>query len=146
MADLTQTRANVKIESDGLIGSGVGGEAFDQGVPLYQNGTKYFKADANDTAAKAEAIVISLTPCGGDGRRFVFARPGADIDLGATLQQGEVYVVSATAGAICPVGDITASGAYKKILGTAKSTSLLAFNPDVLTVQNPTTTTTTTTT
>jgi len=146
MADLTQTRAEVSLESPGPIGAGIGGEAFDQGQPIYFSEGKWYLSDANDTAAKAEAEAISLAPCKGDGRYFAYARPGADIDLGATLDPGEVYVVSATAGAICPVGDLL-PGEYVKVLGTARTDSILAFNPSVPTAQRePTTTTTTTTT
>ena len=145
MANLVQTRANVKIKTAGPIAPGIGGEVFDQGVPLYLSVGRYYKSDANQTPAKAEATVISVTPCDGAGEPFVYARAGCDLDLGATLQQGETYVVSATAGAICPIGDLL-PGEYVKILGTAKTTAKLGFQPVVPTVQKPTTTTTTTTT
>jgi hypothetical protein len=146
VANISQTRADVSLESPGPIGAGVGGEVFDQGQPIYFSSGKWYLSDANDTAAKAEAESISLTPCKGDGRYFAYARPGSDIDLGATLEPGEVYVVSATAGAICPVGDLL-PGEYVKVLGTARTDSVLAFNPTIPTTQlTPTTTTTTTTT
>jgi hypothetical protein len=48
------------------------------------------------------------------------------INLGATLVVGEVYVVSATLGAIAPIGDLVSTN-FVTPLGTAISTSVLVI-------------------
>jgi hypothetical protein len=50
------------------------------------------------------------------------------INLGATLAVGEVYVVSAALGAIAPIGDLVSTN-FVTPIGTAITTSVLAFNP-----------------
>ena len=50
--------------------------------------------------------------------------PGGLVNLGATLVVGQVYCVSATAGAICPYADLT-TGEFVCILGIATSAALL---------------------
>jgi hypothetical protein len=61
---------------------------------------------------------------------------GGDIDVGATLAVGETYIVSRTAGAIAPIGDLLSSD-YSTILGTATATNKLAFRPIVSGVEKP---------
>lgn len=133
MANLTQTAANVKIKSQAGVSVGQGGEALTQGQPIYQTAGKWYRCDANDTAAKAVCQAIVLTPTATDGY-FAYATPGAEIDLGATLAVGEVYVVSADVGAIAPIADLVSTN-YVTTLGTATTTSTLVFNPQVSGIQ-----------
>jgi hypothetical protein len=133
MSDLVQTAANVKLKSSGGVGVGLGGEAITQGQPVYQSSGSWYRGDANDTAAKANCTAIALTPTATSGY-FVYALPGAEIDLGATLTVGETYVVSTNVGAIAPIGDL-ASTNYVTTLGTATAASTLKFNPQVSGVQ-----------
>lgn len=134
MADLTQTAANV-----GLSGSNATlrlvqvGEAVTQGQPGYLSSEKYYQTDASASASAAAAGVF-LTPAATDGYA-VFATAG-DIDLGATLTVGAVYVVSATKGAIAPLADLT-TGEYVTTLGVATAADTLALNIDVSGVAVP---------
>lgn len=128
MANLTQTAANV-----GHSGSGVqtrtvqAGESITQGMPVYlkSSDSKYWKADANASSDTAAAVGIALTPADADGY-FTMATSGP-VDLGATLTVGETYVVSATAGAIAPIGDLT-TGDYPTHLGVATAADKLVLN------------------
>ncbi len=134
MADISQTAANVKIIS-GPSGEGIAGEALTQGQPIYFVGNVGYRCDANDTAAKAECRGIVLTPSATSGR-FLYAKPGAIVDLGATLTITQLYIVSANVGAIAPLGDL-ASSSYLCVLGGGRTTSQILFQPYVLGVQKP---------
>jgi hypothetical protein len=104
-----------------------------QGQPAYQVNGQWFRADANDGLVKSQASAIALTPAA-TGETVVLANGNAEINLGATLAVGEVYVVSATVGAIAPYADLVAND-YVTILGVAKTTAILAFNPQATGIQ-----------
>jgi hypothetical protein len=105
-----------------------------QGQPGYRHTTdgKHYKADANDTAAKAVVAGIFLTPAPTDGYA-VLAKSGP-VDLGATLAVGKMYVLSHTLGAIKPIEDL-ASTHYVTLLGVASTTSRLELEVDATGVQ-----------
>ncbi|XZE20865.1 hypothetical protein SH449x_000755 [Pirellulaceae bacterium SH449] len=124
MANLTQTAANVGVgSSNGRVRIVQAGEAITKGMPIYESAGKWFQADANVQAA-SQATAIAMSSAGVDGWIIIVEQPNALVNLGATLVVGETYVVSATKGAICPIGDLT-TGDYPCILGTATTTALL---------------------
>lgn len=126
MADITQTAANVKINNKGPTKVETAGEAVTQGMPVYLDSGKWYKAQA--TLAKHAATRIALTAAATDGE-FVSAMPGCELDLGATLVVGETYAVSANAaGAIAPIGDLTTAD-VTNIIGIAETASSLPFRP-----------------
>jgi NADPH-dependent curcumin reductase CurA len=124
MADLTQTAANVALGASTTPTRVVQfGVAVTQGNALYLSATdgKYYKADALTPGAQDAYGIVALPG----------STPGQSlINLGATLAKGEVYAVSATAGAIAPIGDIT-SGQYVTVIGIATTTALLNFQPSI---------------
>jgi hypothetical protein len=126
MADLSQTAANVKLNAGASVVVGTAGETLTQGQPATLSSGKWVRSRAT-TAALADCSGIVLTPAVLD-EPVVIARPGVRINLGATLVVGEVYVVSATLGAIAPIGDLVSTN-FVTPLGTAISTSVLSFNP-----------------
>jgi len=130
MTNLTQTPANVAPGALTLRTKPVTwGETITQGMPVYKSTTdqKYYKASAGTlVASKAEAIAMSAGVADGPG---IIALPSnipgvALVNLGATLAVGEVYAVSATAGAIAPYSDLV-STKFVTILGVATTTALL---------------------
>lgn len=133
MADLSQTAANVKVgASTTRITKVTYGETITQGMPVYLKAADglYWKCDAS-TAAEAVCAGIALTPgvASDTGYMALPSTEGADqslVNLGATLTVGTVYSVSATAGAICPVADIS-STQYVTVIGVAKTAALLDF-------------------
>lgn len=143
MADISITAANVAIGSQNTPTKVVQfGEAVTQGQAVYQSTTdsKYYKSDANDTASKAIAAGIALTPVATNGYGLIavpVSSPGRSlVNLGATLTVGQVYVVSVTPGGIAPYADLT-TGHYVTILGVAQTTSLLDFQVIVSNTQKP---------
>ena len=136
MANISQTAANVAAGSSTTRVQLVqAGEAITQGQPVYlASDGKYYQTDANDTAVKAQAKGIAVSPASTDGY-FLMAVDGL-INLGATLAVGQVYVVSATKGAIAPYGDLTTND-YVTILGVATTTALLDINILISGVQKP---------
>lgn len=138
MADLTQTAANVAINTDSTDVSVVqAGESVTQGMPVYLKASdgKYYQCDADASEDTAEAKGIALTPASADGY-FVMAGPDGGVNLGATLTVGETYVISATKGAIAPVGDLI-TGDYVTQLGIATTASNLKLNINISGVQVP---------
>jgi hypothetical protein len=133
MANLSQTAGNVKLVKGTSTQIGIAGESLTQGQPAYQVNGQWFRADANDGLVKSQASAIALTPAA-TGETVVLANGNAEINLGATLAVGEVYVVSATVGAIAPYADLVAND-YVTILGVAKTTAILAFNPQATGIQ-----------
>lgn len=136
MANITQTAANVAAGSAATRVQLVqGGEAITQGMPVYlASDGKYYQTDANDTAVKAQAKGIAVSPAALDGY-FLMAVDGL-INLGATLAVGQVYCVSATKGSIAPYGDLTTND-YVTILGIATTTALMDINIVISGVQKP---------
>lgn len=120
MADLSQTAANVNRVS-GRTRAGVAGDTITAGMPVYEDlaDSNHFKpadADASEAASKAAGIALGG---GSDGQEIIVQFSG-EIDPGATATEGVVYVVSATAGGIAPVADLT-TGDYVCILGIGNS-------------------------
>ncbi len=125
MADLSQTAANVGLtdeSSSTSVSVKQAGEALTQGQPVYLNSNKYYQCQGN-TVAAAACVGICLTPAATD-EYFVLAPNGSVVDLGGTLSIGETYAISATKGAIAPVGDLTSSE-YVTTIGTAKAADTL---------------------
>ena len=120
MADLSQTAANVHTNSGASTSSGEAGEAITAGEPVYIDTTdsnKIKKCDAN-VAASAACAGIAVNDAA-SGQPVTYCTAGS-MDLGATLTVSETYILSATAGAIAPVGDM-ASGMYATNLGIASA-------------------------
>jgi hypothetical protein len=133
MADLSQTPGNVKLVKSNGVQVGVAGESLTQGQPAYQVNGQWFRADANDGLLKSQARAIVLTPAA-TGENVLLAGANSEVNLGATLAVGQVYVVSATVGAIAPYADLVTND-YVTILGVAKTTAILAFNPQATGIQ-----------
>jgi len=118
MADLSQTPANVRAGTGAVTELVQAGEAFSAGSPLYFKSSDgyYYKADADD-ADKYDVAGVALTGADAAGDRFVIQTDG-QWDCGANTTQGEIYIVSDTAGAIAPCGDLAATW-YPAIVGVA---------------------------
>ena len=128
MADISKTLANVTIGEEGVqFIVGQAGAAISQGEPVYLSTSdgKYYKTDANDGVAKAEAVGIALIPVATNG--YFLIQTAGLINLGATLVTGTSYYVSTTAGGICLESDL-ASTNFTTFLGIATSTSLLELD------------------
>ena len=137
MADLSQTSSNVEWNNGAQQFTGEAGEAITAGQPVYRSATdgKLYRADANDTAAKADVVGIATSTAERAGGIISYAPPGANIDVGATTVQGTIYVVSATVGAIATDADL-GTGEYVTVLFVGSGTSDVTLLDGVSGVQH----------
>lgn len=126
MADVTVVANDVEIQGPCQIDASTrAGETLTPGQAVYlKTDGKYWKADAG-AALTAKAVGVAITDAIAD-QEVVVVKSG-QVDLGATLTVGTVYVVSGTAGGIAPVGD-TPSSEYLTILGWATAADELYLN------------------
>lgn len=128
MADLTITAASVQKGVNSPI-TGVAGETITagQGVYVKASDKRLWKAQADGTAAEAEAVGVALNG-GAAGQPIAYQKTGT-ITIGATVAVGTIYVVSATFGGIAPWADLAATN-YVTIVGVGATTGTiaLAFN------------------
>ena len=119
MADITITAANVVKTSADTI-TGTAGETITAGMAVYLKASdgRYWKAQADGTAAEATVVGVALHAALA-GQPLTIATSGT-INIGATTAK-VFYYVSATAGGIAPVADLT-SGQYISSVGYATAT------------------------
>lgn len=127
MANLSPTAANVKRVS-GHTEQRVAGEAVTRGAPCYIKASdrKAYLGQCDSTAEEAEAYWIALNDAAAD--QPVTLQKGGDLDVGAVLTAGVIYVLSATAGKIAPASDLV-SGNRLTVIGVPLSTSRLRLAP-----------------
>lgn len=119
MADLTITAANVNKGTGARVREIPAGATITPGQAVYENSADGFAgalADA-DVSASARCAGIALTG-GYDNGTMLIQYDGTIDGMGAT--EGVVYVVSATAGGVAPVADLT-TGDYVTVLGVGNS-------------------------
>lgn len=128
MADITITATSVKRVSGAVHNQNNFGETVTAGMPVYLKvaDAKWYKIDNNVDAATsgvgATATGIALN--GGAVDQPAVVLTSGDVDIGATVVVGEVYVASQTAGGIAPHGDL-ASGNFVTYIGYAITTGRL---------------------
>ena len=125
MADLTITAANVVAGSGAKITHGTAGASVTAGQPVYlDSATSTYKlADCDSATAAVRSPDGVALHASSSGQPLAIAESGP-VTIGATLTAGVAYYLSATAGGICPVADLT-TGDYPVILGIATSTTVL---------------------
>lgn len=128
MADLSITAASVASSTDAQFFNGTAGATITAGQSVYLDSTTNTLklADANASAATASVYGIALhaTLSG----QPLQVQVSGNINLGATLGVGTVYVQSATAGGIAPAADL-ASGWRTSVLciGTSSSNAIMCI-------------------
>lgn len=122
MANLTITPANVGVGGQARIRIVRVGESVTQGQPGYYSisDNLFYQADANASQAAANASCMFLTAAATNG--YAVALFEGDYNPGATVGVGTTYAVSATKGAVCPIGDLT-TGDWVTIIGTASTST-----------------------
>lgn len=127
MADLAVTAANVaqgsssSIDRSGLAGATItAGQAvyFDSGVS-----GRWQLAD-NNSATAAARVPGGIALNNASNGQPLAVLTGGDVTIGAAITAGVAYYLSANAGGICPVADLT-TGMYPTVLGVAKSATVL---------------------
>lgn len=125
MADLSITVASVAKGSGASVVSGTAGASITAGQALYvdtanSNVMKLADSDASTLAATVAGISLhaALT-----GQPIAYIANGP-ITIGATVTAGIFYAGSATAGAICPLSDLT-TNAHPCLIGYASSATVI---------------------
>lgn len=130
MADLIQTATSVLKSGDSTVrtADGIAGSTVVAGQPVYLDSTDGYSVKPADASALTTAAVVGIALNGGaDGQPIEYVTRDAALDLGATLTIGAVYVLSATAGAICPEADIL-TGEFITIIGVADAADSINFS------------------
>ena len=123
MDDLSITAGNVVAATGSSVVPGTAGEAITAGQVVYKNTStgKYMLADVDDSEKyAAEGIALNGAS---NGQPLDVCSSSSDLDIGATLTVGTVYVLSAD-GAISPAADLT-TGDYAVVIGVATATDSL---------------------
>ena len=127
MADLSITASEVQPGTGMQKVPGTAGAAVTAGHPVYKDtsdSNKLKPCDADSSLTTATAVGIALHAAQ-DGQPLDYAESGR-LTLGASagVVDGEVYLVSATEGAIMPVGDL-AVGDYTCLLGIGSGNDIV---------------------
>ena len=129
MADLTITAANVVQGANAMTEAGLAGVLIATGRVVYRDVAtrKFLLADTNSaTAESRRPFGISLN--GAATNQPVMVQKSGDINFGSDiLTPGVVYYLSATAGGICPIADLT-TGDYPCVIGMAKTAAILTID------------------
>lgn len=114
MANLSITAANVRASSAAVIGQGVAGATITAGQAVYLDETDGKLKLAQSTSTTAYKVAGISLHGAADGQPLTYViedddfTPGATLSLSAAADKG-VYVLSATAGAICPAADLAST-------------------------------------
>src|SRR4051812_33218723 len=123
MADLSITAATVVAGTGALPQDGTSGATVTAGAVVYEDTTtntwKLAQCDGTVTESTVKGIAMNGASAN-QPLRVIIAGP---YTVGATVAIGTVYALSATAGSICPIADIT-SGQYVTVLGVATSATV----------------------
>lgn len=124
MADITITAASVAAGTNANIDrSGLSGATITAGQVVYFSTTtsRWLLADNNGSGTRTPTGIALHAAASGQP---LAVQKSGDITIGATLTAGLAYYLSATAGGICPVADVT-SGMDVAIIGVGKSTTVM---------------------
>lgn len=123
MSDITITAASVsKQGTTAAVETGTAGASITAGQAVYKDATdnKFKLADSNSATAAAREFYGIALHASADGQPLSVMTSG-DINIGATVAVGTIYVLSGTAGGIAPAADL-ASGMYTSVIGVAITT------------------------
>lgn len=138
MADLSITAANVvSVADSGLTkGGGTAGATITAGQPLYIDASDSNKLKpADNDASSATANVVGIALHGASNNQPIAYQKTGKITIGATVAVGTAYVLSSTAGGICPIADL-GTGDKLTYIGTGETSSVIALdiNPTNITL------------
>lgn len=127
MADLSITATEVLYISGQKVTYNAG-ETITAGQVVYKSSNTLKLADADSTLALATVVGIALN--GGATGQPIACQTSGTITIGATaaMTQGEIYLLSATAGGIAPEGDIATEDDYVVVLGVANDSDQIVLN------------------
>ncbi len=123
MTDLVITAANVEaVPTTVPLKFGIAAEAITAGQAVHKltsDGLIYLSDADHATVAKRTVNGVAMNSAAA-GQPVGYAGPGDTINIGATLTQGEIYVLSGAAGGVAPEADLS-SGEQVCIIGVGLS-------------------------
>lgn len=126
--DLSITATSVAPSANAIIRSATAGATITAGKLVYKSATdnKLYLADGDSaTAATRDCVGIALvSSAAGAPCAYVIEDPA--LVIGATVTNGTIYVLSATAGGIAPAADLT-TGWYATVVAVGTSSTTVAF-------------------
>jgi len=135
MADISITAANVVPPANAKLTTVIVAETVTAGMLLYYNSANglWYKADALTAIKAGSGSVDSLRMAMGAataGQPVAVLSPGQVVTLGAVLQQGRDYALSATAtsGALTLISNLVNTN-YRTYIGYALTSSTLQYDP-----------------
>lgn len=135
MSNLAITAASVTRGTGGTSATDICGATVTAGQAVYKDASNLMQlADADVNAIKAAVTGIALH-ASLSGQPLTY-QTGGPINIGATVAVGTVYVLSATAGGICPSTDL-ATGMYTSIIGIGTSATQITMGINNSGVQVP---------
>lgn len=128
-ADVTITSVTPSSSAAGINRTHIAGEALSVGNLVYRKASdlKIYKADANSATAEVRVVYGIVVSAAASGAPCVVVTEDPALTLGATLTKGTAYVLSATAGGLAPLADMT-TGDYVHVIAIGATTSTIAFN------------------
>lgn len=138
MADISVTAANVvKGTGNPSHTTGVAGATITAGQALYADGNDGNKLKpADNDVSSATSTVVGIALNGAAANQLVSYMAAGNIVIGGTVAVGSTYVLSSTAGGICPVADLN-TGDWLCHLGYGLSTTVLFLDIKFRNVQIP---------
>lgn len=132
MAEITVTVASVAWASGSAPIPGTAGETITAGQSVYLKAadSRLWKAQADGTAAEADAVGIALHGSLA-GQPLSYAPTGSVINVGGTTAAGVFYYVGPTAGGVGEAGDLASTNRVVQ-LGYATGTSGSVFNVKIV--------------
>ena len=130
MADLSITTTEVKAGPGAVVESGVAGEAITRGEALYRDSvTKKVYAAQRDAGIDSAHVVGLALQDATDGQRVEYQSAGIiTIGNSASVTEGVIYLLSATAGGLTPhtdhdtgVSAVPASGEFATVIGVGNN-------------------------
>lgn len=120
MADLSVTAASVAVGTGSVISDVTAGATITAGKSCYLDSSNQAQLTDADVLGTASATGIALN--GASSGQPVRLQIAGNINPGATVTVGVIYVVSTTAGGIAPSTDL-GSGDFVSVLGVGTTSS-----------------------
>lgn len=129
MADRSITASQVIPSSNAAIQKGTAGATITAGQPLYKDAdTKELHPALNDTLIHATVVGIAANGAS-DGQpvQYVSRDPALQLGAAAGVAEGDLLVLSGTAGGICPLADVV-TGDFLCVIGVGNSDGSINCN------------------
>ena len=136
MADLAITAANVVPSASAVVREGTADDTIAAGDLVYKDASdnNYIKLADADVEATSQVVGLAVTSSSA-GQPVKYVESG-DVVIGSGFTEGVLYVLSATGGGICPLGDLT-TGQYVTYIGMTTSATTLSIKLHVTGAQVP---------